>query len=69
MIDPRHNAQPCGWGPYAPTLTGMGDITRDGVGDLLSTYGDRLHRWYGTGTDGFTYAGTYGCGWSSYPIR
>jgi len=57
----------CGWNSYAE-LTGVGDLNRDGIGDLVAVRKSdgKLARWFGTGTGGFNYAGDYGGGWGSY---
>jgi hypothetical protein len=57
----------CGWDGYTE-LTGAGDITGDGIGDLVAigkTSGC-IARWMGKSTAGFSYIGTYGCGWETY---
>jgi hypothetical protein len=57
----------CGWDKYTE-LTGVGDITGDGIGDLVAigkTSGC-ITRWIGRGNGGLTYVGTYGCGWLNY---
>ena len=58
----------CGWADFAgqQTLSGMGDTTGDGVGDLLAINGDCLYRWNGNGSGGFGAAAQVGCGWSPY---
>jgi hypothetical protein len=59
-----------GWDAYLQPV-GVGDISGDGVGDLIAFGGDGaggriLHRWFGNGSGGFTYAGSWGGGWSNY---
>jgi hypothetical protein len=59
----------CGWEQYA-NLVGMGDINRDGVGDLVGirrTDGC-VARWRGNGNGGLDYFGDAGCGWQNYTI-
>jgi hypothetical protein len=57
----------CGWNNYTE-LAGVGDITRDGVGDLVAVRRSDgcLARWRGNGNGGLDYFGDYGCGWNNY---
>lgn len=57
----------CGWDSYAE-LTGVGDITRDGIGDLVGVRSADgcIARWRGNGNGGFEYFGDYGCVWKAY---
>lgn len=57
----------CGWDSYAE-LAGVGDITRDGIGDLVGVRSADgcIARWRGTGNGGFEYFGDYGCVWKAY---
>jgi hypothetical protein len=57
----------CGWGNYT-SLAGMGDLTRDNVGDLVGVRKSDgcIARWRGNGNGGLDYMGDYGCGWGSY---
>jgi hypothetical protein len=56
----------CGWQPYWGRYAAVGDINRDGNGDLVAIQNDTLHRWFGTGSGGFAYGGTWGGGWDAY---
>lgn len=57
----------CGWDQYTE-LTGTGDITRDGIPDLVAVRKSDgcIARWKGNRSFGFTYIGDYGCGWEQY---
>jgi hypothetical protein len=57
----------CGWENYTE-LTGSGDVTGDGVGDLVAVRKSDgcLARWKGNGNGGLDYIGDYGCGWQNY---
>jgi hypothetical protein len=57
----------CGWDNYTE-LTGVGDISGDGVGDLVAVAKSNgcIGRWLGYGNAGFRYVGDYGCGWENY---
>src|SRR5439155_45357 len=52
--------------PHSSIPARVSDYNRDCVGDLVAVREDFLHRWYGNGNGGFTYAGTYGDGWTTY---
>lgn len=56
-----------GWNNYFK-YAGVGDITRDGIPDLVAVRQSDgcLARWKGNRSFGFTYIGDYGCGWGSY---
>ena len=58
----------CGWGPYASTLVGAGDLNNDGNGDLVATNVSTgcLFRWLGSGGGGFGAGVQVGCGWNPY---
>ena len=58
----------CGWGPYAGTLAGAGDLNNDGNGDLVAINVGTgcLFRWLGTGNGGFGAGAQVGCGWNPY---
>ena len=57
----------CGWNNYQD-LAGVGDITRDGIPDLVGVRRSDgcIARWKGNRSFGFTYIGDYGCGWQNY---
>jgi hypothetical protein len=55
----------CGWDPY-DDLTGLGDTTGDGRGDLVARLGDCLYRWNGNGAGGYASGEQIGCGWNAY---
>jgi hypothetical protein len=57
----------CGWGNYTQ-LTGVGDITGDGVGDLVGVRKSDgcLARWAGNRNGALSYFGDAGCGWNNY---
>jgi hypothetical protein len=59
----------CGWNSYHD-LVGLGDLNRDGVGDLVAVRNSDgcLARWRGDGSFGFSYMGDAGCGWNNYTI-
>jgi hypothetical protein len=66
----------CGWDRYRntdlpglkPALTAVGDITGDGVGDLvgINTETHCLWRWSGNGRGGLNGGVEVGCGWEPY---
>ncbi|GAA3805480.1 hypothetical protein GCM10022226_26790 [Sphaerisporangium flaviroseum] len=57
----------CGWENYTE-LTGAGDVTGDGIGDLVAVRKSNgcIARWRGNGGGGLDYIGDYGCGWQNY---
>jgi hypothetical protein len=60
----------CGWGPYAGSIAGAGDLNGDGVGDLVAVNANDncLYLWkgiYGPG-GGLSNAQVVGCGWGPY---
>ncbi|MFK4099749.1 FG-GAP repeat domain-containing protein [Streptomyces sp. NPDC019531] len=58
----------CGWGPYKESLSGAGDLTGDGVGDLvaINSGSNCLYRWNGDGSGSFGAGTQLGCGWGPY---
>jgi hypothetical protein len=58
----------CNWGPYYGSLTAVGDLNRDGTGDLvaINVNDDCLYRWTGNGNGGFNAGTRLGCGWAPY---
>lgn len=58
----------CGGSPYRSSLTSVGDINRDGVGDIvaINVNDDCLYRWTGNGSGGFNAGAQVGCGWEPY---
>ncbi|MFF0018440.1 FG-GAP repeat domain-containing protein [Streptomyces sp. NPDC005374] len=60
----------CGWSAYVGqrTISGMGDTTGDGVGDLVAVNSGSgcLYRWNGNGSGGFGAGTQIGCGWTPY---
>lgn len=60
----------CGWNNYTD-LVGLGDLNRNGVGDLVGIRKSDgcIARWYGNGNGGLDYGGDYGCGWERYTLR
>lgn len=59
----------CNWGAYAFDLAGMGDINRDGVGDLVAINNgdDCLYQWTGNGNGGLNAGVRVSCDWTAYP--
>lgn len=56
----------CGWDPYRFSITGAGDLNRDGNADIVAIDQDHLWRWYGTGTGSFGSGVQVGGGWFPY---
>ncbi|GAA0466480.1 hypothetical protein Aca07nite_76930 [Actinoplanes capillaceus] len=56
----------CGWNGFQQSVTGAGDLNRDGNADIVAISGNHLWRWYGTGTGGFGGAAQVGPGWVDY---
>ncbi len=58
-----------GWyGSYENTVTGAGDLNRDGNADIvaISRSDNCLYRWSGNGQGGFGTGTRLGCGWVEY---
>lgn len=55
----------CGWANFQPT--GMGDLNRDGIGDMVAINVQNLcmYRYLGTGNGGFSSGVQLGCGWDN----
>lgn len=58
----------CDWGAYADSLASVGDINRDGNGDLVSinTSSECLYIWLGAGNGRFGTGRLFGCNWGDY---
>ncbi|MFN8074618.1 MAG: VCBS repeat-containing protein [Kineosporiaceae bacterium] len=58
----------CGWQNYVDSLVAVGDINRDGVGDLvaINKVDGYLYRWYGNGSGSFGASARLGYGWSAF---
>ncbi len=58
----------CGWQDHWTSLSAVGDLNRDGNGDLVAVNknDDHLWRWYGNGQGGFGGGVQLGSGWSPF---
>ncbi|WP_371825937.1 FG-GAP-like repeat-containing protein [Nonomuraea turcica] len=55
-----------GWAPYASSLMSLGDVNRDGHGDIAAVNNGTLYLWNGKGSNGFGNAIEIGPGWAPY---
>ncbi|MGI5289158.1 FG-GAP-like repeat-containing protein [Nonomuraea polychroma] len=55
-----------GWAPYAGSLMSLGDVNRDGHGDIAAVNNGTLYLWNGNGSNGFGNAIEIGPGWAPY---
>ncbi|MCG5221111.1 FG-GAP repeat domain-containing protein [Streptosporangium sp. KLBMP 9127] len=55
-----------GWGPYGNTLMSLGDVNRDGRGDIAAITDGTLFVWNGRSANGFGPAVRIGGGWGPY---
>ncbi|MGI5289159.1 FG-GAP repeat domain-containing protein [Nonomuraea polychroma] len=55
-----------GWAPFAGSLMSLGDVNRDGHGDIAAVNNGTLYLWNGNGNNGFGNAIEIGPGWAPY---